>query len=80
MLSVAMRDVPERGEAPCDACSPRRPHVDPDTTEFFDEAIEVCDATVPYVDDNVDEAGGPFLPGLVRCDWTSRLVREVAAS
>ncbi|MFE5241752.1 MULTISPECIES: BP74-related protein [unclassified Streptomyces] len=34
---------------------------------------------IPYVDDNVDEAGGPFLSGLVWCDWTSRLVREVAA-
>ncbi|MEU8936154.1 calmodulin-binding protein [Streptomyces sp. NPDC048409] len=54
-------------------------HTNPDTTQFFDQAIEVCDATIPYVEDNVDEAGGPFLPGLVWCDWTSRLVREVPA-
>ncbi|WP_435855236.1 BP74-related protein [Streptomyces mirabilis] len=23
--------------------------------------IEVCDATIPYVEDHLDEAGGPFL-------------------
>ncbi|MGW2683569.1 BP74-related protein [Streptomyces sp. NPDC001414] len=52
----------------------------PDSTEFFDQAFEVCDATIPYVEDHLDEAGGAFLPGLVWCDWTSRLVREVPAS
>ncbi|MEU4088493.1 BP74-related protein [Streptomyces aureus] len=54
-------------------------HTNPDTTQFFDQAIEVCDATIPYVEDNVDEAGGPFLPGLIWCDWSSRLIREVPA-
>ncbi|MFF7468987.1 calmodulin-binding protein [Streptomyces sp. NPDC008092] len=54
-------------------------HTNPDTTEFFDYHIEVCDATIPYVEDNVDEAGGPFLPGLYWCDWTSRLIREIPA-
>ncbi|MGW1536478.1 BP74-related protein [Streptomyces aureus] len=54
-------------------------HTNPDTTQFFDQAFEVCDATIPYVEDNVDEAGGPFLPGLVWCDWSSRLIREVPA-
>ncbi|GHH71730.1 hypothetical protein GCM10018793_07590 [Streptomyces sulfonofaciens] len=51
-------------------------HINPDTTEFFDQHIEVCDATIPYV----DEAGDPFLPGLVWCDWSSRLTREVPAT
>ncbi|MET9039329.1 BP74-related protein [Streptomyces mirabilis] len=54
-------------------------HTNPDTTEFFDQAFEVCDATIPYVEDHLDEAGGPFLPGLLWCDWTSRLIREVPA-
>ncbi|KAB2381621.1 BP74-related protein [Actinomadura montaniterrae] len=54
-------------------------HANPDTTQFFDQAFEVCDATIPYVEDNLDEAGGPFLPGLVWCDWTSRLIREIPA-
>ncbi|MEU1470963.1 calmodulin-binding protein [Streptomyces sp. NPDC005761] len=53
---------------------------DPERTEFFDVAIEVCDATIPYVEDHLDEAGGAFLPGLYWCDWTSRLIRELPAS
>ncbi|MGN5379107.1 calmodulin-binding protein [Streptomyces lasalocidi] len=52
-------------------------HYNPDTTDFFDVSIEVCDATIPYVEDHLDEAGGAFLPGLVFCPWTSRLVREI---
>lgn len=52
-------------------------HYAPDTVDFFDVAIEVCDATFPYVEDHLDEAGGAFLPGLVHCPWTSRLIREL---
>ena len=52
-------------------------HVDPSTVGFFDQAVEVCDATISYVNDNLDEAGGAFLPGNVWCDWSSRLVREL---
>ncbi|MEO3871143.1 calmodulin-binding protein [Nonomuraea sp. B12E4] len=55
-------------------------HLNSDTVDFFDVAIEVCDATIPYVEDHLDEAGGAFLPGLVWCPWTSRLVRELPAS
>ena len=54
-------------------------HTKPDTVQFFDFAIEVCDATIPYVNDHIDEAGGAFLPGYVWCDWSSRLVREIPA-
>ncbi|MFB9207662.1 calmodulin-binding protein [Nonomuraea spiralis] len=54
-------------------------HYNPETVDFFDQAFEVCDATIPYVEDYLDEAGGAFLPGLVWCPWTSRLVREVPA-
>lgn len=54
-------------------------HVDPSSVRFFDFAIEVCDATIPYVEEHLDEVGGPFLPGRVWCDWSSRLVREVPA-
>ncbi|MBT2235500.1 calmodulin [Nonomuraea sp. NEAU-A123] len=52
-------------------------YLQPDRVEFFDYAIEVCDATIPYVEEHLDEAGGPFLPGLIWCPWTSRLVREL---
>jgi len=54
-------------------------HLTPETIGFFDVAIEVCDATIPYVEDYLDEAGGAFLPGNVWCDWSSRLVREIKA-
>jgi hypothetical protein len=52
-------------------------HLQPESIRFFSVAIEVCDATIPYVEDHLDEAGGAFLPGLIWCPWTSRLVREV---
>ncbi|MET9364607.1 hypothetical protein ABZX93_27335 [Streptomyces sp. NPDC006632] len=55
-------------------------HTNPDETRFFDHGLEVCDATIPYVNDHLDETGGAFLPGRIWCDWTSRLVREVSAS
>ncbi|MEZ0114445.1 hypothetical protein ABH920_008479 [Catenulispora sp. EB89] len=54
-------------------------HLTPETISFFDAAIEVCDATIPYVEEHLDEAGGAFLPGNVWCDWSSRLVREIPA-
>ncbi|MET9530792.1 MULTISPECIES: calmodulin-binding protein [unclassified Streptomyces] len=51
----------------------------PDTIGFFDVAIEVCDATPSYTEDYLDEAGGPFLPGLVWCPWSSHITKEVPA-
>jgi hypothetical protein len=54
-------------------------HYNPDTVSFADAAIEVCDATTPYVEDHLDEAGGPFLPGLYWCPWTGRLTEELPA-
>jgi hypothetical protein len=51
--------------------------LDPASISFFSMAIEVCDASIPYVEDHLDEAGGPFLPGLYWCPWSSRLVREI---
>lgn len=53
---------------------------DPEQTQFFEYAIEVCDATIPYVEDHLDEAGGAFLPGRIWCNWTSRLVKELPAA
>jgi hypothetical protein len=55
-------------------------HLDPSTITFFTMAIEVCDATMSYVEDHLDEACGAFLPGCFWCPWTSRLVREVEAA
>ena len=52
-------------------------HLDPITIDFFEVAIEVCDASMQYVEDHLDEACGAFLPGCHWCPWSSRLVDEV---
>ncbi|WP_371780944.1 BP74-related protein [Streptosporangium subroseum] len=52
-------------------------HLDPNTIDFFHMAIEVCDATLSYTEDHLDEACGAFLPGCFFCPWTSKLVAEV---
>ncbi|MBM4269908.1 MAG: hypothetical protein FJ144_25450 [Deltaproteobacteria bacterium] len=49
----------------------------PQSIEFFELAIEVCDASIRYVEQHLDEVGGAFLPGRVWCPWGSRLLREV---
>ncbi|MFF5242648.1 calmodulin-binding protein [Streptosporangium sp. NPDC000095] len=54
-------------------------HLDPNTIDFFQVAIEVCDASLPYVEEHLDEACGAFLPGCFFCPWTSKLVAEVSA-
>lgn len=51
--------------------------IDPESIQFFDFAIEVCDATFTYTEEHLDDACGPFLPGCMFCPWSSRLVREV---
>jgi hypothetical protein len=52
-------------------------HLDPDTITFFTMAIEVCDASIGYVEDHLDEACGAFLPGCFWCPWSSKLTREI---
>ncbi len=54
-------------------------HLTPETTSFFDAAVETCDAMPRYVEDHLSEAGGSFLPGLQWCPWSSKLTREVSA-
>ena len=55
-------------------------HYDPDTIDFFEYAMEVCDATFAYTEDNLADAGGAFLPGLRLCPWNSLLLEEVVES
>ncbi|WP_460722683.1 BP74-related protein [Nocardia heshunensis] len=54
--------------------------LDPNTISFFTVAIEVCDSSIEYLEDNLDEACGAFLPGCVWCPWSSRLTRELKDS
>ncbi|WUI00526.1 calmodulin-binding protein [Spirillospora sp. NBC_00431] len=53
-------------------------HFDPSTVDFFEIATEVCDSTISYVEEHLDEAGGAFLPGLTWCPWSSRVLREIS--
>ncbi|MGH9851246.1 MAG: hypothetical protein ACREBD_15520 [Blastocatellia bacterium] len=52
-------------------------HLDPQSIEFFDNAIEVCDGAMGYIESHLDEVGGALLPGNRWCSWGSRLVREI---
>ena len=52
-------------------------HLNPASIDFFEVAIEVCDAQIFYVEDHLDEACGAFLPGCVWCPWGSKVEREV---
>ena len=52
-------------------------HYDPDSIGFFAVAIEVCDASIGYVESFLAEAGGAFLPGNVWCPFSSRLLKEI---
>ena len=54
--------------------------IDPATASFFSNAMEVCDATIPYLEDHLSEACGAFLPGCAWCPWASRLLQEVPTS
>ncbi|GII87942.1 hypothetical protein Ssi03_59320 [Sphaerisporangium siamense] len=55
-------------------------HYDPATIDFFDAATEVCDASIDYVEEHLDEAGGAFLPNYTWCPWSSHLVEEVSTA
>jgi len=53
-------------------------HYDPQSISFFEMSIEVCDAAIRYVEENLDKVGGAFLPGNRWCPWGSRLLREIS--
>jgi hypothetical protein len=52
-------------------------YYDPSTIDFFEVAMEVCDATFTYTEEHLSEAGGAFLPGLRLCPWASYLISEL---
>jgi hypothetical protein len=49
----------------------------PESIEFFERATEVCDASIQYVEEHLDEVGGSTLPDSHWCPWDSHLVDEV---
>jgi hypothetical protein len=46
-------------------------HLSPDSISFFDFAIEVCDASIKYVSEHLDDLWGAFLPAGRWCPWRS---------
>ncbi len=52
-------------------------HLKPDSICLFDSAIEVCDASIQYVEEHLDEVGGSFLPDNQWCPWNSELSQEL---
>ena len=55
-------------------------HLDPASIEFFECAVEVCDAHPQYVEEHLEEICGAFLPGCVWCPWSSVVIEEVHIS
>ncbi len=54
-------------------------HLEPSTIDFFDVAIEVCDASVRDVEKHLEEVGGSTLPNNHWCPWASKINREIPA-
>ncbi|MDX8355658.1 hypothetical protein [Cognatiyoonia sp. IB215182] len=52
-------------------------HLDPTSIDFFAFAVEVCDAASTYVEENLADIGGAFLPGNHWCPWSSELKSEL---
>ncbi len=52
-------------------------YLKPGSISFFQVSVEVCDASISFVEEHLDEVGGSFLPGNRWCPWGSRLLKEV---
>jgi len=52
-------------------------HYNPSTIVFFENAMEVCDSSIAYIEEHLDEVGGAFLPDNRWCPWGSKLTREL---
>jgi hypothetical protein len=52
-------------------------HLEPASISFFELAMEVCDANVSYVEENLSNVGSDFLPEGAWCPWSSRLAGEI---
>jgi hypothetical protein len=52
-------------------------YLDPDTINFIDGAIEVCDSAILPIEMSLDAVGGAFLPGKTWCPWGAQLLKEI---
>ena len=63
--------------APVGYNSPWSWHLNPTTISFAEADIEVCDSTIVYLEEHLDEVGGAYLPHNNFCPWSSRVIEEV---
>ncbi|WP_330334172.1 calmodulin-binding protein [Streptomyces sp. NBC_00536] len=66
-------------KAPASYNQPWKYTLAPESVKFFGMAMEVCDASISYVNNHLSEVGGALLPGSTWCPWQSKLTREVTA-
>jgi hypothetical protein len=52
-------------------------HLDPESINCFQNAVEVCEASIRYVEEHLEEIGGSTLPRSHWCPWSSRLIDEL---
>ena len=52
-------------------------HIDPASIEFFENSIELCDASIEFVESNLDQLGESALPNLFWCPWRSTIKAEL---
>ena len=53
-------------------------YLEPKSIDFFELNIEVCDANMNYIEQNLDAIGGATLPRLHWCPWNSHFTRELS--
>lgn len=54
-------------------------HLEPSTISFFENAVEVCDANMTYIEEHLEEIGGSALPRSHWCPWQSILTEELTS-
>ncbi|MER7467465.1 calmodulin-binding protein [Streptomyces sp. NPDC097981] len=65
-------------KSPASYNKPWKYHLAPNSVTFFGMAMEVCDASISYVNGHLGEVGGALLPRSTWCPWRSKLTREVS--
>lgn len=52
-------------------------HLDPQSIDFFEIAVEVCDASITFIEENLPEIGDSTLPNNNWCPWSSKIIKEL---
>jgi hypothetical protein len=52
-------------------------HLDPQSIDFFEITVEVCDASISFIEENLPEIGDSTLPNNNWCPWSSKIIKEL---